>query len=61
MGALDDKPSGVVSTDTSMQDEGEAMRRDPRFLGDPSQSMRFEGKRPDRNVSARQMNMSGHD
>ena len=61
MSALDDKPFGLVYSDGSMADEGEAMGRDPKFLGASSETKKFEGKTATSNCSSRQMSNSGRD
>ena len=61
MGALDTKQWGVVSTDGSEGDKGEALQKSRKFTGDPEQDMKFEGEHPNSNVSAAQMNNSGRE
>jgi hypothetical protein len=61
MGAEDDKQFGVTTADGSEGDKGEAIKKDPRFLGDSEQDMKFEGERVGASVSAAQMNNSGRE
>lgn len=61
MGALDDKPFGIVTTDDSRGDKGEAIKRSKRWLGDPATDMKYEGEPAHEVVSAAQMNNVGRE
>jgi hypothetical protein len=59
MGALDNKPFGVTTSDGSMGDKGIAMQADPRYTGDNGQDEKFEGTKPGATSSASQAQFTG--
>jgi hypothetical protein len=61
MSALDDKPFGVSNEDSSLGYKGVAIKETAKFEGSDSQYKIFEQRLANTNVSARQMQMSGHD
>lgn len=61
MSALDDKPFGTSNEDSSLGDKGVAMKATAKFEGNDSQYQMFEQRLANTNVSARQMEQSGHD
>ena len=61
MGSLDDKPFGVVPTDGSQGDKGEAIKKNVKFLGLPSESVKFEGEPAHDAISASIMNSIGRE
>jgi hypothetical protein len=61
MSALDAKPFGVSSDDSSLGDKGVAIKETAKFEGNDSKYQTYEERLANTNISARQIQQSGHD